>query len=127
MLKFDTNFYLVKGKIKDIDSSTFDGLESDTTLLQQEKFIIPHLESILSKDKQIKSGKKSKDVWFVELENVTWLESSGSLKNWEKTIVTISKTDNTPASFIKAGKQQIKDDLKALARPDKEEDYSQDS
>lgn len=126
MLKFDTNFYLVKGKIKDIDSSTFDGLESDTTLLQQEKFIIPHLESILSKDKQIKSGKKSKDVWFVELENVTWLES-GSLKNWEKTVVTIKKTDHTPASFVKAGKQQIKDDLKTLTRPDKEEDYSQDS
>lgn len=126
MIKFDTNFYLVKGKIKDIDSSTFEGLPADTALLQQEKYIIPQLESILAKDKQIKSGKKSKDVWFVELENVTWLES-GSLKNWEKTIVTINKTDHAPASFIKATKQQIKDDNKALARPDKEEDYSQDS
>lgn len=126
MIKFDSNFYLVKGKIKDIDSSTFEGLDRDTALLQQEKHIIPHLESILAKDKQIKSGKKSKDVWFVELENVTWLES-GSLKNWEKTVVTINKTEHTPASFIKAGKQQIKDDLKALARQDKEEDYSQDS
>lgn len=126
MIKFDTNFYLVKGKIKDIDSSTFQGLSDDTALLQQEKYIIPHLESILAKDKQIKSGKKSKDVWFVELENVTWLES-GSLKNWEKTVVTIKKTDHTPASFVKAGKQQIKDDLKAIARPDKEEDYSQDN
>jgi hypothetical protein len=126
MLKFDTNLYIVKGRIRDIDSSTFEGLDRDTALLQQEKYIIPHLESILAKDKQIKSGKKSKDVWFVELENVTWLES-GSLKNWEKTVVTIKKTDHTPASFVKAGKQQIKDDLKAIARPDKEEDYSQDS
>lgn len=125
MLKFDANFYIVKGKVKDLDTSTFEGLDRDTALLQQEKYIVPVFESILAKDKQIKSGKKSKDVWFVELENVTWLES-GSIKNWEKTIVTIKKTDHTPASFVKAGKQQIKDDLKALARPDKEEDYSQD-
>ena len=107
MIRDNTNFYLVKGKIKDFDPP-----------LYLDSFPIEKVESILAKEKKIKSGKKSKDVWFVELENVTWLET-GELKNWEKTGVTISITPNTPASFIKADKKQKLDDIKALARPDK--------
>lgn len=107
MIRDNVNFYFIKGKIKDFDPPVY-----------LDNFPIEKVESILAKEKKIKSGKKSKDVWFVELENVTWLET-GELKNWEKTVVTILETLHTPASFIKADKKQKLEDAKALARPDK--------
>lgn len=121
MIKFYANMYLVKGKIKEMETTTFLGLSSDKELEQQEKSIIPILESILAKDKKIKAEKKT--VWFIEFEGLKWLES-GSFKDFEKSEMTLKKTAYTPAQFVKVGKDMIKADLKALARPDKEEDYS---
>ena len=136
MIKFDANFYIsAKGKITDFESCTFEGRESDLALEKQEKLIIPILEKMLKNNPKIDkkgfrwidtSGKKPKaknvnKVYFVEITDARWLES-GSFKGDVK--FDIVESVHNSYEFKKIGIQFAKDDAKALARPDKEEDYS---
>ena len=114
MIKFEGNFYLVKGRIIEPCFTTFEGVESDSTLENNLKKIIPAMESLVNKNKDIKLDKKS--VWFIEIENAKWLES-GSFKDWDKSIITINKTNYTPSEFKKLDKKYRKEDAR-LQIPD---------
>jgi len=117
-MNFYSNFYLVKGRIKDFETCTFNGRKSDIELEQQENKIIPLLESLLKKNKEVKSNKKT--VWFIEMDNCKWVNGKF---NFDKSELSLNKTDWTPPEFVKADRKFLKEDEKALARPDKEESY----
>lgn len=133
MKTFSANFYLVKGKIKDFISTTFEGLESDQFLETQEKIIIPLLEKMLKKNPKIdikgfrwidESGKKPKSknvsrVYFIEIEDCKWLES-GRFKN-DDIKFQIKESSHNSFTFKRDSVVLAKQDAKALAKPDKEE------
>ena len=140
MIKGQFNFFVIKGRIVDFESSTYiikDGVSAgesiDKDLESQHKYIIPVLEKMLKNNPKIDkkgfrwidtSGKKPKaknvnKVYFVEIEEARWLES-GSFKGDVNFIIKESKINSF--EFKRIGQTQVKDDNKALNRPDKNED-----
>lgn len=138
MIKAQFNFYFTNKKISDFESSTYSikdgeggGVEKDIELENHHKSIIPVLEKMLNKDSRIdnkgfrwvdNSGKKPKpknvkNVYFIEIDDARWLES-GSFKG--DVSFKITKCKMNSFEFKRIGQTQVKDDNKALARPDKE-------
>jgi hypothetical protein len=141
MMKFQCNFYLVKGCIFDFESSTYiikDGVSAgesaDKELESQHKYIIPVLEKMLKSNSKIDkkgfrwtdtSGKKPKaknvtKVYFVQIDEARWLES-GSFKGDVNFRILESQLNSF--EYKRIGQIMIKEDAKALAKPDKEESY----
>lgn len=124
MIKFNGSFYLVKGKVKELVTSTGLGFDEDSRLESYEKAIATLLEKLVNKNSAIEkkgfrwtdtSGKNSKarnvsKVYFVECEDLRWLES-GSFKGDVEFIIVESKMN----SFT------FKKDLQVFAKMDAKE------
>ena len=109
------NGYFLKGKVRDIITTTGQGLELDLELEKCEKEISEFLTKKISTEKK----PQKKKVYFFTWEG-DWLES-GKAKN--QTEFTLTELPYTPAEFKKADMKWKKEDAKELARPMKEESY----
>jgi hypothetical protein len=109
MITFDGTCYLVKGRVKEFLGTTGIGFEKDQELDQQECYIVPALEKLISKLPEVKKIKNA--VFFIEFEDAKWLESSRSFKK-EPKIVEINKECYSPANFSKFNKTIVKIDAK---------------
>jgi hypothetical protein len=109
MLLFSGTFYVVKGRVKEFLGTTQMGCEKDQELDQQESSIVPVLEKLVTKIPEIKKTKNA--VFFVEFEDIKWLESSKSFKQ-EPKFVKVKKLPISPANFNKFNKLSSKLDEK---------------
>jgi hypothetical protein len=103
MITFSGSFYLVKGRVKELLTATAMGIEQDHLLESFEKQIVPALEALVKKDKELKKAKNC--VYFVEFEDAKWLESGRFKQDFPFTIT--SKQDYSPKNFIKFNKMML--------------------
>jgi hypothetical protein len=114
MYKLNCNAYYLNNKIVEIITTTGEGSEKDKELESHEKTISELLAQIVKAKKPEK-----KAVYFIEWSGSFFEGKGGKLDR--QTEFTMKKTDFTPASFKKIGKQLEAADLRELNRPDKDE------
>lgn len=86
MQPFYANFYVVKGKVKDLTTWTGKGREEDEEVELFENEISVTFEKILSTMKEIMSNKKI--IFFAEVEDARYLKTEKKFKSSPKIVLS---------------------------------------
>ena len=132
MIKFSGNLYYSKNKIypNSLITTTGEGLEADLALEAEEKAIAVLLEKAIKKHPKIdtkgyrflddkKKAHNTNKVYFIEFENLKWLESSKTFKG--EIVFSVIEAGLNLWQMKKSDIAQRKADEKALRAVVKEE------